>query len=119
MSVRIRMKMMGRRHRPFFRICIIDRQKARDGKAIEEVGTYDPMVKIKSDRVKLNMERIEYWMSVGATPSDRVATLIKKVKKNKFGTAAAPPERLTPKPLPAAPAEGEAAAPAEAETPAE
>ena len=111
MSVRIRMKMMGRRHRPFFRICVIDRQKARDGKAIEEVGTYDPMVKVKSDRVKLNLERIEYWISVGATPSDRVATLIKKVKTNKFGTAMAPPERLTPKPLPEAPAaEGETAA---------
>ena len=110
-SVRIRMKMIGRKHRPFFRICIIDRQKARDGKPIEEVGTYDPMVKVKSDRVKLNMERIDYWISVGATPSERVATLMKKVKANKFGTAAAPPALTAPKELPPEPAaEGEAPA---------
>ena len=66
-SVRIRMTRMGRKHRPFYRIVIIDRQKAREGKAIEEVGTYDPMVKDKSARVRLKMERIEYWQSVGAT----------------------------------------------------
>lgn len=119
MSVRIRMKMMGRKHRPFFRVCVIDRQKAREGKEIEEVGTYDPMVTDKAARVKLNMERIDYWMSVGALPSDRVATLIKKLKANKFGAAAPPPAALTPKalPTPAAP-EGEAAA-AEGEAPAE
>ncbi len=113
MSVRIRMKMMGRKHRPFFRICVIDRRKARDGKHIEEVGTYDPMVKVKSERVKLNLERIEHWISVGATPSDRVATLIKKLKANRFGTAAPPPDMLTPKapatPEPAAEASGDAA----------
>lgn len=118
MSVRIRMKMMGRKHRPFFRICVIDRRKARDGKPIEEIGTYDPMVKIKSDRVKLNMERVDYWMSVGATPSERVATLIKKIKSNRFGTAAAPPAMIPPKappvPEPAAETSPEAEATAEA-----
>ena len=116
MSVRIRMKMTGRKHQPFFRICIIDRQKARDGLPIEEVGTYDPMVKDKSARVKLNLERIEYWISVGALPSDRVATLIKKVKNNKFGAARPAPARVAPKalPTPEAPAaEGGEAAPAE------
>lgn len=120
-SVRIRMKMMGRRHRPFFRVCIIDRQKARDGLEIEEVGTYDPMVKDKAQRVKLNMERIDYWLSVGATPSDRVATLLKKIKTNDFGTAAPPPEMLAPKaPPPPEPAAEEAAPEGEpAEAPAE
>ena len=77
MAVRIRMKKLGRKHRPFFRICVMDSRKPRDGKAIEEVGTYDPMIREKSDRVTLKMERIDYWMSVGATPSDKVATLIK------------------------------------------
>lgn len=118
MSVRIRMKMMGRKHRPFFRVCVIDRQKAREGLEIEEVGTYDPMVKDKSARVKLNLERIQYWISVGALPSDRVATLIKKIKANNFGVAAAPPEAVAPKALPVetnpeggeAPAEGGAEA---------
>ncbi|MBI3866408.1 MAG: 30S ribosomal protein S16 [Planctomycetia bacterium] len=117
MSVRIRMKMTGRKHQPFFRICVIDRQKARDGLPIEELGTYDPMVKAKSDRVKVNMERIDYWLSVGATPSDRVATLLKKIKNNDFGAPAPAPERVKPKELPVAaeaPAgEGGEAAPAE------
>lgn len=109
MSVRIRMKMLGRKHRPFFRVCVIDRRKAREGKEIEEVGIYDPMVKDKSARVKLNLERIDYWISVGALPSDRVATLIKKIKANNFGTASAPPEPIAPKELPAPAATGEAA----------
>jgi len=100
-SVRIRMKMTGRKHRPFFRICVIDRQKSRDGLPIEELGTYDPMVKVKSERVKVNMDRIAYWMSVGATPSDRVATLLKKVKNNDFGQASPAPDKLAPKELPA------------------
>lgn len=113
MSVRIRMKMTGRKHRPFFRICVIDRQKARDGLPIEELGTYDPMVKAKAERVKLNLERVDYWLSVGATPSDRVATLIKKIKMNRFGEAQPAPEKVAPKPLPAAAAPAEEAAPAE------
>ncbi|HEY3964848.1 MAG TPA: 30S ribosomal protein S16 [Planctomycetaceae bacterium] len=117
MSVRIRMKMTGRKHQPFFRICVIDRQKSRDGLPIEELGTYDPMVKTKAERVKVNMDRIAYWLSVGATPSDRVATLLKKMKNNDFGAAAPAPERAKPKELPAeaAPAAEGEAAPAEGE----
>jgi small subunit ribosomal protein S16 len=109
------MKKMGRKHRPFYRICVIDSKKARDGRAIEEVGHYDPMVKDKSQRVHLKLDRIDYWISVGAQPSDNVATLIKKVKTNNFGSAAAPPPMLAPKPLP----EPAAEAPAESEAPAE
>lgn len=97
MAVRIRMKRMGRKHRPFYRICVMDSRKQRDGKAIEEIGTYDTSVADKSKRVAINMERVDYWMSVGAKPSDNVATLIKKVKQNKFGTAAAPAPLTAPK----------------------
>lgn len=97
MSVRIRMKRMGRKHRPFYRICIMDRQRARDGKAIEEVGFYDTSVADKSKRVSLNMERVDYWLSVGAQPSEKVNALINKVKKGNFGTAAAPPPMQAPK----------------------
>ena len=115
MSVRIRMKRMGRKHRPFYRVCIMDRQRARDGKAIEEVGFYDTSVADKSKRVSLNMERIDYWLSVGAQPSEKVNALIKKVQKGKFGTAAAPPPMQEPKapepePTPEAPAAEEAPA---------
>ena len=108
MAVRIRMKRMGRKHRPFYRICVMDSQKPRDGKAIEEVGHYDPMVRDKSQRVSLKMDRIDYWISVGAQPSDKVATLIKKVKTNKFGTAAEPPPLTAPKPAPEPEAEASA-----------
>lgn len=100
MAVRIRMKKLGRTHRPFYRVCVMDSRKPRDGKAIEEVGTYDPNVRVKSDRVKLNMERIDYWLSVGAQPSEKVAVLIKKVKLNKFGATPAPPPMTPPKPAP-------------------
>lgn len=94
----------------------MDSREKRDGKAIEELGTYDPMVREKSDRVKLNMERIDYWLGVGAQPSEKVAVLIKKVRKNKFGEVKELPPMAAPKPLPEpeapaaeeAPAEGEA-----------
>ncbi len=89
----------------------MDSRKPRDGKAIEELGHYDPMVRDKSQRVKLDLERIEYWLSVGAQPSEKVAVLIKKVKTNKFGTAAAPAPMMVPKasPEPEVPAEQAAA----------
>ncbi|QDT63947.1 30S ribosomal protein S16 [Calycomorphotria hydatis] len=104
MAVRIRMKRLGRTHRPFYRICVMDARKARDGKAIEEIGHYDPMVREKSARVKLDMERVDYWMGVGAQPTEKVATLIKKVKQNKFGAVKALPPLTAPK-EPAAPVE--------------
>lgn len=117
MSVRIRMKRMGRKHRPFYRVCIMDRQRARDGKAIEEVGFYDTSVADKSQRVSLNMERIDYWLSVGAQPSEKVNALIRKVKKGDFGVAAAPPPMQAPKaPEPEAVAVEPAADEASAET---
>ena len=112
MAVRIRMKKMGRKHRAFFRICVMDSRVQRDGKAIEEVGFYDPMVQDKAARVKLNMERVDYWMSVGAQPSEKVNALIRKVKTNKFGKALAPPPLIAPKIREVAP-------PAESEAPAE
>ena len=95
----------------------MDGRNPRDGKAIEEVGHYDPMVRDKSKRVAMNMERVDYWLSVGAQPSDKVATLIKKVKTNNWGATNAPPPMQEPKPLPTPEpkaeepaAEGEAAA---------
>lgn len=78
MAVKIRMKKMGRKHRPFFRICATDSRKPRDGKVIEELGTYDPMVKETDARVQMKNERIDYWLSVGAQPSDNVRIFIKK-----------------------------------------
>ncbi|MDR2171548.1 MAG: 30S ribosomal protein S16 [Planctomycetaceae bacterium] len=82
MAVKIRMKMMGRRHRPFFRICVTDARNPRDGRVLEEVGYYDPMVPDTDARAVLDSERINYWIGVGAKPSDRVAVLIKKYGTN-------------------------------------
>ncbi len=116
MAVRIRMKRLGRTHRPFYRICVMDVRKPRDGKAIEEVGTYDPMVHDKSQRVTLKMDRIEHWISVGAQPSEKVAVLIDKFKNDRWGkTKALPPMQKPKEPKPPEPeaAAADEGAPAE------
>lgn len=82
MAVRIRLKRLGRTHRPFFRVCAMDSRAPRDGKVIEELGHYDPMVRETDARAILDGERIEYWLSVGAQPTEKVRTLIKKYGKN-------------------------------------
>ena len=78
MSVVIRMKRMGRKNREYYRICATDRRSPRDGRVIEELGTYDPHVPETDARCTLNGPRVDYWMSVGAQPSDAVRVLIKK-----------------------------------------
>ncbi len=87
MAVRLRMKKMGRTHRPFFRVCAMDQRSPRDGRVIEELGTYDPMCPETDARVTLKTDRVDYWLSVGAQPSEKVATLIKKYgsQRNPFG----------------------------------
>jgi small subunit ribosomal protein S16 len=72
------MKKMGRAHRHYFRIVAIDHKQPRDGRVIEELGSYDPHLADKEGRVKLASSRIKYWMSVGAKPSENVAVFIKK-----------------------------------------
>lgn len=133
MAVRIRMKKLGRKHRPYFRICAIDSRAPRDGKVLEELGSYDPMVKETDARALLKGERINYWIGVGALPSENVRVLIKKYGLNgthleqqkaaldrlKINRPSAPapwtppPKPPEPEPAPAAeaaPAEGEAVA---------
>ena len=79
--VRIRMKKLGRKHRMFFRIVAIDGRQPRDGRIIEELGSYDPKVHDTNSRVILKPDRIKYWLSVGAQPSERCQTLFKKYMK--------------------------------------
>ena len=74
MSVRIRLKRMGTRNTPFFRIVAINSRNPHDGKAIEYLGTYDP--KSPTGRVVLKHDRYQYWLSVGAIPSDTVKSLV-------------------------------------------
>src|SRR5437660_7347947 len=77
-AVRIRMKKMRRKHRQFFRIVAIDSRQPRDGRVIEELGTYDPQVKDTDARVTLKPDRIKYWQGVGAKPSEKVTVLFDK-----------------------------------------
>jgi len=77
-AVVIRMKRMGRKNREYYRICAADRRSPRDGRVIEELGTYDPHVAETDARCTLDGPRYDYWISVGAQPSDAVRVLYKK-----------------------------------------
>ena len=81
-AVRIRMKKLGRRHRPFYRICAMDVRVPRDGRVLEELGTYDPMVPLEDARAVLDGDRVQYWLGVGARPTEKVRVLIKKYGPN-------------------------------------
>ena len=134
MAVVIRMKQMGRTHRPFYRICAADRRTPRDGRVIEELGTYDPSVADTNARCTLNAARVDYWLGVGAQPSDKVRVLIKKFGTNgthlkqmeearaKLSMPRIVPEAgepvFVPKPPEEPAAEGEATVEATPETPA-
>jgi small subunit ribosomal protein S16 len=75
------MKQMGRTHRHYYRIVAIDHRQPRDGKVIEELGTYDPHVADKNASVTLRPARIKYWQSVGAQASEHCAAIFKKHMK--------------------------------------
>lgn len=79
MAVRLRLKRFGRRNRPFYRIVAIDRRRARDSISIEDLGFYDPIEKDPAKQFRVDKERVEYWLSVGAQPSETVASILKKV----------------------------------------
>jgi small subunit ribosomal protein S16 len=83
--VRIRLQRMGRTHRPFYRIQVTDGRRRRDGAAIEELGWYDPIAKDPAKQVSINEERIKYWLSVGAQPSDTMKDFL--ARQNLIETA--------------------------------
>jgi len=108
--LRIRMQRLGRRNRPFYRIAAIDQRTRRNGSVVEQLGLYDPLAGDPAKQIVLNEERIKYWLSVGAQPSDTVRdflahrSLVEKgewekdrawhrehVKKKAEAAAAAPP----------------------------
>lgn len=78
MPVRLRMKRMGNRHRPFYRINAVDDRKKRDGAVIEHLGHYNPRQQDKSRQAELKLDRCAYWLSEGAQPSKTVHHLIKR-----------------------------------------
>jgi small subunit ribosomal protein S16 len=93
------MKKLGRKHRAYFRIVAIDSRQPRDGRIIEELGAYDPMVKNTDERVRLKPERVKYWLSVGAKPSEKVEILFKKYmakfEQQEAAASAAPAAKAT------------------------
>lgn len=78
MSVKIRFKRMGRTHAPFYRLSAIDSRTPRDGRVIEELGTYDPQNKDKEKQFSAKLDRCKYWLDVGAIPSETASSLLKK-----------------------------------------
>jgi small subunit ribosomal protein S16 len=76
MAVKIRLARHGSKKKPFYRIVVADGESPRDGRYLEKVGTYDPL--LDPAKVTLESERIRYWMDQGAKPSDTVRSLLKK-----------------------------------------
>src|SRR5271167_740530 len=103
------MKALGRRHRPFFRICAMDSRTGRDSCPIEELGHYDPMCKDAQTQTVLDVSRVRYWLSVGAQPSHKDQVLL-----NKFGVKKPAPGE--PWKVALAPAAAAAAAPSKPST---
>lgn len=79
MAVRIRLKRIGAKNNAVYRIVVADNRSPRDGKFIEEIGTYHP--RKKEDNVQMDVERAKYWVSKGAQPSDTVASFIRRAVK--------------------------------------
>ena len=117
MSMKIRLARGGSKKRPFYSIVATDSRNPRDGRFLEKLGTYNPLVaKDSEERVKMNMERVKHWLGLGAQPTDRIARMLeaagvmpKKVRNNP--KAAVPGKRMTEL---AAKKAARAAAPAEA-----
>jgi small subunit ribosomal protein S16 len=114
MSLKIRLARVGTKKRPQFRVVVADSRYPRDGRFIENIGTYNPMLpKDSTERVKLDLERVKHWLSKGAQPSDRVlrfldaAGIRKRAPRNN-------PERAIPREERKKQAEAAAAAPAAA-----
>jgi small subunit ribosomal protein S16 len=85
MAVKIRLARMGRRNRPFFRINAVESRTPRDGKILERLGHYDPLEKDATKQIVLKRDRIEYWLSQGAVPSDTASEiLVRNGIKNKY-----------------------------------
>ena len=133
----IRLARSGAKKRPFYHISVADSRMPRDGRFVERVGYYNPIASGQEVRLEVNLERIDYWISKGAQPSDRVLNLLKqnketpeqtekrlavkeakRVKKLALKAAAKQAEEAPAAPAEEAPAEEAEAAPAE-ETPAE
>jgi small subunit ribosomal protein S16 len=118
MSVKIRMTRAGAKKRPFYRIVVADSRSPRDGRFIEKIGTYDPMLPKTAERVKLDLERVKHWLAHGATPTDRVGKFLHSIGLYQWA-AKNNPKKATPKAKAQERMKEAAAAAAAAEAPAQ
>lgn len=85
----IRLTRAGGKKRPFYHIAVADRRDRRDGRFVEQIGFFNPVAKGGEERVRLDLERVEYWEKQGAQISERVKHIVKEYKKAAAGDAAA------------------------------
>ena len=81
MALKIRLQRHGASHRPFYRMVVTEALARRDGRFVEVLGTYEPQAKRSEDELKLKLDRVDYWKSVGAKPTDTAASLIRKARR--------------------------------------
>lgn len=79
--VKIRLARGGAKKRPFYHVVATDKRSARDGRFIESLGFFNPVARGNEERLRLDLDRVDYWVGAGAEPSDRVKSLIKEAKK--------------------------------------
>ena len=77
MAVKIRLTRTGRKNKPFWRIAVFDTRTRRDGRFLENLGTYDPYQKVASDKINIKQDRYDHWVSNGALPTDALSRLMK------------------------------------------
>ena len=115
MALKIRLQRGGATHAPHYRVVVAEAAARRDGRFVEKLGTYDPKNKDKSLQENLKLERIDYWLGIGAKPTDTVRSMIKRARR---AAKDAPAVEATPapaeEPIPV-PAEEAPAVPAETE----
>ncbi len=97
MALKIRLSRAGAKKRPFYRIVITDSRNPRDGRFIERVGTYDPMLPKNAQRVTLKEDRIRHWLGVGAKPTDRVARFLGQAEIIPMPAQGNNPQKAKPK----------------------
>jgi small subunit ribosomal protein S16 len=97
MALKIRLSRAGAKKRPFYRIVVTDSRNPRDGRFIERVGTYDPMLPKDGQRVTLKEDRIRHWLGIGAKPSDRVARFLGQAEIIPMPARRNNPQKAVPK----------------------
>ena len=103
MGLKIRLSRIGTKHKPIYRVVVAEQRSRRDGDATEILGTYTP--EAKGNPLQIKLDRVDYWFSKGARPTDTMHALIKKERRRQAAVAATPaPSPAAPSPAPAAPA---------------